>query len=163
MPSIPGRRPLFLILLLMIFFPACGRPRVDPQTPPDPGAARTLSDVVAEDLVKKNSQDLYSRLDWGFQNIVRNPADVEKVLEKMFTQYGQPVQCEIKASQPGQKMDGLQIRPTRVFWYAVKTTKYPKGKYFLKIEIIRSVGGSILDVSGFGFLSFEKGTPSYLK
>ncbi|HEY5038745.1 MAG TPA: hypothetical protein VIJ93_06725 [bacterium] len=163
MYSYRSRWSLFLILPLMSLLSSCGKPKVDLQAPPEPGAARTLSDVVAEDLVKKNSQDLYSRLDWGFQNIVRSPMDVEKVLEKMFAQYGQPVQCEIKVSQLGQKMDGLQMRPTRVFWYAVKTTKYPKGKYFLKVEIIRSVGGSTIDVSGFGFLSFEKGTPSYLK
>ena len=46
----------------------------------------------------------------------------------------------------------------------MKTTKYPKGKYFLKIEVVANAQATAIDVSGFGFFDFKDGNvPDYLR
>ncbi len=127
--------------------------------------AKALCDIVANDLIRKDAKDLFSRLDIGFRTIVRGPEDLQKVVEQMYGLYGRPQKCDYKVAQSGVRTDGTWQRSSQTFFYAVQTTKYPMGKYFLKIEIVTAFSGGTIDVSGFGFFTFDKGAtvPDYLR
>jgi hypothetical protein len=156
---------LFVVLCFFALIPACNHKPSEPPLPEvDFAKARVLSDAVANDLVKEDVKDLSDRLDVGFHLIVRGPEDLKRVLEKMYGLYGRPVECVFKISQTGVRADGEWKRPSRTVYYAVKTTKYPMGKYFLKIEIVPAFSQAFLDVSGFGLFTFKDGNvPDYLK
>lgn len=127
-------------------------------------ASRLVSDAVAEALVKGDTHHLFELLDVGFQTVVKDEKDLQAYMNRMDAQFGQPLEYEYKHTQAGRRVDGVWNRPSRIFWYAIKTTKYPKGKYFLKIEIVPSgVGGRGMDTSGFGLLTFDRKVPSYLE
>jgi hypothetical protein len=135
-----------------------------PQAEVDYQQARVLSDAVADDLMKDNAKALFSRLDLGFHTIVRDEDDLEKVIKKMYGLYGKPLECSFKISKTGLRVDGPWKRPSRTFFYAVKTTRYPKGKYFLKVEVVQAFSGGFIDISGFGFFAFRDGmAPDYLQ
>lgn len=169
---IPGRgwkfrviTALFLAALPALFAAGCGSKSDTPIPEIDFDKAKAISDAVADDLVRKDIKDLSDKLDVGFTTIVKGPDDLRKVVEKMYGLYGRPLKCDYKVAQAGVRTDATWKRPTRTFYYAVKTTKYPMGKYFLKVEVARSFNGGFLDVSGFGFFTFKEGAPvpSYLK
>jgi hypothetical protein len=152
---------LLLLVLLPLGLGACRE--AEPQfVPPDAGESKKMSDGLAESLVKGNSSDIFTRLDEGFNAIVAKPADVQKVLNKMNADYGQPLEYKFVTSQIAQRVDGPNIRPTRVFWYSVKTTKHSMGKCFIKVEVVKSLYGKHVDVSGFGIMPFDK-VPSFLR
>ncbi len=138
--------------------PEPGLPELDLQQ------ARAVSDAAANDLIGDNSKDLFNRLDAGFSAMVRDEKDVEKVIQKIYGFYGRPLECDYKISKSGTRVDGTWKRSKRDFFYAAKTTKYPKGKYFLKIEVVANAQASSIDVSGFGFFDFKDGNiPDYLR
>ncbi|GEM_PF-1507800 len=171
-PSAIGSKPLlltarilFAALLSPLFLSGCGQQAEAPPPQIDYAKAKAVSDGAVDCILRKDSDGLYQKLDVGFHLVVKNPADVRAVLEKMDTLYGHPLKCDYKAAQAGLRTDETWKRPTRTFLYAVKTSKYPLGKYFLKIEVVRAFSSESLDVSGFGFFTFKEGTeaPSYLK
>jgi hypothetical protein len=126
--------------------------------------SRAVADTVANDLIGDNPKDLFNHLDAGFYSLVRDDKEMEGVLQKMYGVYGRPQECEYKISKTGTRVDGTWKRPKRVFYYAVKTTLYPKGKYFLKIEVVPNAQATLIDVSGFGFFEFKDGNiPDYLR
>lgn len=156
---------LFLAVLPVLFLAGCG-PKSEPPLPEiDFDKAKAISDAVADDLVREDMKDLSDKLDVGFSTLVKGPDDLKKVVEKMYGVYGKPLKCDYKVAQSGVRQDDTWKRPTRTFFYAVKTTKYPMGKYFLKVEVARSFSGGFLDVSGFGFFTFKQdvAVPNYLK
>ncbi|HJT23576.1 MAG TPA: hypothetical protein VJ873_03315 [bacterium] len=165
-----GRNALLVPLLFWAVLPAffiagCGS-KSDPPLPEiDFNKAKAISDAVADDLVRKDVNDLSDKLDVGFHAIVKGPDDLRKVVEKMYSLYGRPLKCDYKVAQSGVRTDATWKRSTRTFFYAVKTTRYPMGKYFLKIEVVSAFNGGFLDVSGFGFFTFKEGVevPSYLR
>jgi hypothetical protein len=125
--------------------------------------SRDVADAIANDLVQGDTQDIYKRLDMGFQTIVKNEKDVKAVIERMCAESGPPVECVFKISQAGIRKDGVWQRPSRTFWYSVRTKKFEKGKYFLKVEVVPAFSSGILNTSGFGILSFKADVPEYLK
>jgi hypothetical protein len=130
----------------------------------DAQKARLLADQAANDLVRNNVKDLYSLLDSGFESMISGPADLEKVLAKMDSNYGRPLEWAFKISNAGYRVDGTWKRPKRTYYYAVRTSKYAMGKYFLRIEVVPSFKGDRIDISGFGIFDFKDGTvPSYLR
>ena len=154
----------FLVLFSFLFIASCGEP--PPPPPPkavDLAAAKLISDQIADDLLNDNVDDIYKHLDVGFQLIVKDAKDVKKNLDGMYVEPGHPTNFEFKISKISTRKDGSWVRPCRNFWYAVQTKKYKKGKYFLKVEIVPSIGGGPLDVSGFGILSFKNQVPSDLQ
>jgi hypothetical protein len=151
---------LLLLLLLPLGLGAC-RERTPEFVPPDAAESKVMSDGLAASLVKADSNDIYTRLDEGFNIIISKPADVQKVLNKMYADNGQPQEYKYITSQVAQRVDGPNIRPTRIFWYSVKTTKHPMGKYFIKVEIVKSLYGKHVDISGFGIMNFDK-IPAFL-
>lgn len=152
---------LLWMLLLPLGTLSCGENAPD-LAPPDALDSKRMSDDVATDLVNVNSNNLYTKLDEGFNTMISKPADLQKVMEKMNAKYGMPLTCIYKTSQVSQRVDGPHVRPSRIFWYAVKTSKFPVGKYYLKVEVVRAINGQHPDISGFGFLSFPK-VPSFLR
>jgi hypothetical protein len=143
---------------------SCG-PAPEPSLPElDLQQSRAISDAVANDLIGDNSIDLFKRLDEGFHALVKNDKETEAVIQKMYGLYGRPLECEYKVSKSGTRIDGTWKRSKRDFFYAVKTTQYPKGKYFLKIEVVANAQATAIDVSGFGFFDFKDGNvPDYLR
>jgi len=152
-------------LLTAFILAGCGTQAPPPQPKIDFDKAKAISDAAVDNLVHKDMNALYSKLDVGFHLVVKNPEDLKGVVEKMYGAYGRPLKCDYKMAQSGMRTDDHWQRPTRTFFYAVKTTKYPVGKYFLKVEVVRAFDGGFLDVSGFGFFTFKEGTevPNYLK
>lgn len=163
---LPSFRCLLLLSLALSFhfISGCGS-NSEPSLPAvDYDKAKALGDGVAGDLVRNDVKDLEDKLDVGFHTIVGSPADLQKVMNKMYGLYGRPLQCNLKAAETGVRRDGSWKRASRTFFYAVKTTKYPFGKYFLKVEVVAAPNGGFLDVSGFGFFTFKDGTvPAYLQ
>jgi hypothetical protein len=151
---------LLLLMLLPLGLGAC-REKTPEFVPPDATGSKKMSDGLAESLVRADSNDIFTRLDEGFNTIVSKPTDVQKVLNKMYKDNGQPLEYKFVTSQIAQRVDGPNIRPTRIFWYSVKTTKHPMGKYFIKVEIVKSLYGKHVDVSGFGIINFDK-IPAFL-
>lgn len=143
---------------------SCG-PAPDPGLPEiDLQQSRAISDAVANDLIGDNALDLFNRLDAGFYSLVRDQKEMEGVIQKMYGLYGRPLECEYKITKSGTRIDGTWKRSKREFFYAVKTTKYPKGKYFLKVEVVPNARATAIDVSGFGFFEFKDGkVPDYLR
>jgi hypothetical protein len=171
MPSTnPGRKNSLLrfilpVLLPALFFSGCGEKTKPPLPEIDYNKAKAVSDAAAQDFIKSDNNGLYQKLDVGFHLVVKGPDDLQAVMEKMYGLYGRPLKCDFKAAQAGLRTDNGVQRPTRTFIYAIKTTKYPEGKYFLKIEVVSAFDGGFLDVSGFGFFTFKEGAtvPNYLK
>jgi len=162
-PKAVTLRKLSLLFLLSALLAACTPSKDRPIVELDFNTAKAMSDAVLDDLIKADSKDLMERLDVGFHSLVKDEKDLKLVLEKMYKQYGKPLSGELKVSQAGVRMDDQWRRPKRTFWYAVKTTKYPKN-YFLKVEVVRAFSSDNLDVAGFGFLTFNDPSkaPSYM-
>jgi hypothetical protein len=123
---------------------------------------RLVSDAVAGALVRGDTKSLFALLDTGFRTVVSNEVDLRKFLDGMNEKFGQPLEIDFKHSLDSRRVDGPSNRVSKVFWYAVKTTKYPKGKYFLKIEIVQSDSNRDLVTSGFGLLTFQD-IPKFLQ
>ena len=157
------RRPLIFLLLAGVVWTGCQEKAPANMKPLDFTVSRDVADAIANDLVQDDTKDLFKRLDVGFQMVVKNEKDVKDVLKKMYAESGKPIECDFKISQTGIRKDGVWERPSRTFWYSVRTKKFEKGRYFLKVEIVPAFSGSPLDTSGFGILSFKADVPDYLK
>ena len=153
-----------LLLFLPAFLAACSPSKQRPVVEIEFLAARTMADAVLDDLIKNNAKDLMERLDVGFNSVVKSEKDLSNVLEKMYVTYGRPQSGELKVSRASVRVDAQWQRPNRTFWYAVKTTKYPKD-YFLKVEVVRAFSSDNLDIAGFGFVTFNDSSkvPNYMK
>jgi len=148
------------VVALLLWTGACGPVGFD--RPLEYRPSRIVSDAVAGALVRGDTKSLFALLDEGFRTVVSNEGDLQKFLAGMDGQFGQPLEIDFKHSLDSRRVDGPSNRVSKVFWYAVRTTKYPKGKYFLKVEIVRSDSGKDLVTSGFGLLTFEK-IPKFLQ
>jgi hypothetical protein len=159
----------FILLTVMGFWCGCG-PKPDNQEKPivpmaDYSLARNMANAVASDLVQGDMKDLFQRLDPGFHMVVNSDQELQKQVKKMEGMYGRLLEWRFKMSQTGVRKDGVWRRGSRAFLYAVKTSKYPYGKYFLKVEVVPSYDGKgPIDVSGFGYFTFNDGIiPENLK
>jgi hypothetical protein len=140
----------------------CG-PVQPPPEPLDLEQGKKLSDTVALDYFDDNSADLFQRLDAAFLTQVKGPDDLKKVLRHIRFLYGDPVAYDYQAATSGNRQEGYAEKPYLDFWYRLRTTRYPKGNYFLKIEVVRAQGASFQDVGGFGVLTFDQDLPAYLQ
>ena len=157
------QRLLLTSLISLLFIGACTEPAPPAIKPLDYTVAKSVADVIANDLIQDDVADLFKHMDVGFQMIVKSEKDVKEVLKKMYAESGPPVECVYKISEAGIRKDGVWERPSRTFWYSVRTKKFEKGKYFLKVEIVPAFSGHPLDTSGFGILSFKDKVPDYLQ
>jgi hypothetical protein len=122
-----------------------------------------ISNQAAKDLIDNNAKDLYALLDEGFALRLKNAEDLGKVLQDMFGQYGRPLKIQLKACETGYRADGSFERPRRSYYYSCYTTKFPVGKFFVKVEVVPSRDYMKLGVTGFGIVAFPQGIPSFLK
>ncbi len=156
-------------LVLLGLWGGCG-PRPDSEEKPvvpmaDYTQARSMANQVANDLIQEDIKDLYQLLDSGFHMVVASDQELKKQIGKMEGVYGRLLEFRFKMSQTGIRKDGVWRRGSRAFIYAVKTTKHPFGKFFLKVEVVPSYDGKgPIDVSGFGYFTFDNGIiPENLK
>lgn len=157
-------RWLVLGVMLSVLGAACSPPSSEPPVPElDYAKAEAMSDGAMKDILHGDGKDLSDRLDVGFEGQVRGPEDVAKVLQRMDKDFGRPLEFTLKFSDSGVRVDGAWKRARRTFWYTARTTKYAKGKYFLKIEVVRTFNGDNVDVSGFGFITFKGEVPAQLR
>jgi len=157
-----GRSRLGPAMVLGLWMAGCG-PEAPPTPPLDLEKGKQLSDAAALDYFDDNSASLYQKLDAGFLTEVKSPQDLKKVLEHIRFLYGKPVAYDYQAATSGNRREGYEDKPFLDFWYRLRTTRYPSGNYFLKIEVVRAQGASFEDIGGFGVLTFEKDLPPYLK
>lgn len=125
--------------------------------------AKLFADGVALDYFDNNSVDLYPKLDIGFRSQVHNAGDLKKVMDHIRALYGKPVSYDFKVATYGNHATESGPKPFVDIWYILKTDKYPKGDYFLKIQAVEADGATFLDLGGIGVLNFPDGLPTYLK
>ncbi len=124
--------------------------------------AKSVAGAVAADLVADNAKDLYLHLDEGFNTVVSNEKDLEKAMQKLYSQYGRPTSFEPKVYANGARTDGARKRPKKTITYALKTTKLSKG-YYLKVEVAPALNGARLGVTGFGIFDLRNKHSPFLQ
>ncbi len=152
------KRALFLSGLMALS--GCGHP---PPVGINLDQAKAFADKVALDYFDNNSDDLYPKLDIGFRSQVHNAGDLKKVLEHIRALYGKPQSYDFKIATYGNHSTESGPKPFVNIWYILKTDKYPKGDYYLKIQAVEADGATFLDLGGIGVLNFPEGLPNYLK
>lgn len=127
----------------------------------DKNAARALSDLVADDLIKDRRDDLRAKLEKTLRNAASDN-EFDSAVSQIVEAYGKPVEFEFKQEELGSKIyaDG-STKPMRKFWYAATTRKYAKGTYFLIVEVVSD--GSGLATGSFSIVNFTQEVPSSLR
>ena len=127
----------------------------------DEKQAREFSDALAQAIADGNHDLIYARMFDRYRDGV-SVEDSKKMLTNMYATYGRPLEFEYKLNDLGKKQFFLeQAFPIRKFWYAVRTEKSMKGKYFLTIEVANH-GQSMASV-GFAIVAFSQGVPPRLQ
>ncbi len=124
--------------------------------------AKSVANTVAADLIADNAKDLFLHLDEGFLTVVSNDKDLEKVMQKLYADYGRPTSCEPKTYGNGVRVDGIHKRPKKIITYAITTTKLSKG-YYLKVEVAPALNGVHLVVTGFGIFDLRNKKSPFLQ
>lgn len=155
------------VVLTMLFLNgACLEVKVGPTVSErdasiDSNEARTLSDGLADDLIRNRTDAIRGKLERVFQSSVKENG-LERITSQMIEAYGQPLECEYKQEELGSKIysDG-KVKTMRKFWYALRTKKYEKGNHFLVVEVVPDDAG--LAVSSFSIVEFSQGVPPNLR
>lgn len=131
----------------------------------DRAAAQNISDsfmafmaYMAEDRVNDAVGQMEPEI---FQLATRE--QVEAQMRKLFDYCGRPLDSELKHDEVGFKvyLSG-RTNPTRKFYYAARTTQYPKGVCFFSVEVVPVQNG--LGVTTFGPLKLQSGElPEWLR
>jgi hypothetical protein len=89
-----------------------------------------------------------------FQSATRG--QVEAQIRKLFDYCGRPLDSELRHVEVGYKVYvSGHNNPTRKFYYAARTTQYPKGVCFFSVEVVPIPNG--LGVTAFGPLKLQSG------
>jgi hypothetical protein len=118
-------------------------------------AAQKVSDSFMEYLVADRVSDAVGEMDPEmFQFATHQQA--EAGLRKLFDYCGRPLDSELKHDEVGFKvyLNGHE-KPTRKFYYAARTTQYPKGVCFFSVEMAPIANG--FGVTTFGPLKLQSG------
>ena len=128
----------------------------------DRAAARRVSDSFMAHLVADRVNDAVGEMEPEmFQSATRE--QVEAQMRKLFDYCGRPLDSEFKHDEIGFKvyLSGHK-NPMRKFYYAAKTTQYPKGVCFFSVEVVPIQNG--LGVTTFGPLKLQSGElPEWLR
>ncbi|MGA8501174.1 MAG: hypothetical protein WB683_06470 [Candidatus Sulfotelmatobacter sp.] len=117
--------------------------------------AQKVSDSFMEYLVADRVNDAVGEMEPEmFQWATHQQA--EAGIRKVFDYCGRPLDSELKYDEVGFKvyLSGHK-NPTRKFYYAAKTTQYPKGVCFFSVEVAPIPGG--FGVTTFGPLKLQSG------
>ena len=125
-------------------------------------AAQKVSDSFMAYLVADRVKDAVSEMEPEmFESATHE--QVEAQIRKLFDYCGRPLDSELKHDEIGFKAyaSGHQ-NPMRKFYYAAKTTEYPKGVCFFSVEVVPIQNG--LGVTTFGPLKLQSGKlPEWLR
>ena len=115
----------------------------------DAHKARVFADGLLKDLEKDMPSEVYRKMEATFR-LSANEQEFEVTLKNLYATYGKPLESEYIHDTVGVRTySGGEMKPLRKLFYAVKTTKYPKGVYYLAIEVVPD--GSGLASSGIFF------------
>lgn len=121
----------------------------------DRAGAQKVSDSFMEYLVADRVKDAVGEMEPEmFQWTTQQQA--EAGIRKTFDYCGRPLDSELKHDEAGFKvyLSGHK-NPTRKFYYAAKTTQYPKGVCFFSVEVAPISNG--FGVTTFGPLKLQSG------
>jgi hypothetical protein len=128
----------------------------------DSVAAQKVSDSFMAYLTADRVKDAVSEMEPEmFQSATHE--QVETQIRKLFEYCGRPLDSELKHDEIGFKayLSGHQ-NPMRKFYYAARTTQYPKGVCFFSVEVVPIQNG--LGVTTFGPLKLQSGKlPEWLR
>jgi hypothetical protein len=117
--------------------------------------AKKVSDSFMAYLVADRVNDAVGEMDpemfqWGRRE------EVEAKMRTLFDYCGRPLDSEFKHDEVGFKMyvSGHE-KPMRKFYYAAKTTQYPKGVCFFSVEVVPVDNG--FGITTFGPLRLQSG------
>lgn len=155
-------------LALVITFAGCVKPPIitpasqaEADKAIDRERARTLSDSIADNLLKNDRPLLRNAMEKGFRDYYDDAA-FASFIDQMFAMFGKPLDVEYKMDELGGKTGpGGYDKPMRKFWYATRTTKYEKGTVFLTVEVVPDEGH--LASSGVALVTFPVSVPPALK
>lgn len=128
----------------------------------DRAAAQKLSDSFMAYLVEDRVHDAVGEMEPEMFQVAPRE-QVEAQIRKLFDYCGRPLDSEIKHDEVGFKvyLSG-RTNPTRKFYYAARTTQYPKGVCFFSVEVVPVQKG--LGVTTFGPLKLQSGElPEWLR
>jgi len=125
------------------------------------GEARQLSDGVAADLINRRSSTLLDKAELGFRNKV-NAVEFASMLDQMYQTYGVPLSFEFKQVEKGNATShNGEIQQVYKVWYAARTSKAEKGRYFLFVEVVKDQGN--VRFSSFAIVEFQGEAPEDLR
>jgi hypothetical protein len=147
-----------LLLLAAMGMIGCASQSADVSTL-KPEGARTTADAFMADLVADRVGDALQLMDTDFAQT----SGAEAQLRRLFEYCGRPLEFEFKHQEEGFKvfMNGTR-KPMRKFYYAGKTTQYPKGECFFGVDVVADSNRMV--VTTFGPLKLMQGQlPEWLK
>jgi hypothetical protein len=164
------RHLLAIVIVFSSFLVGCGRggTTANSATPPsnqeaaatsevDSERARELSDSIAKAMIEDRTGEVYQNMERVFRDYY-SESQFRELTEPMYSAYGKPLEFEMKEVSAGYKSYGGGVpKPMRKIWYAVRTTKHPKGTVFLFTEIVKD--GSSLACAGVSMVTFPTGNP----
>ena len=157
-------RKLIIVLIAALFI-ACAKSPGDPNKPNesavDKAKARQLSDKIVGDMIGGNSSDIWLLSEEAFRT-GNSQKQFGQLLEQMKDAYGQLQEAEFKTDEYTFEPRTVGGRkPTRKFWYNVKTDRFEKGTHFIFVQIVPD--NDRLACSAFSMVTFPKGVPEALK
>ncbi len=158
-------RHWIIIFAAAALFIGCAKTPNDPNKPDDTAVdkanARLLSDKIVDDMINSRSSDIRLLAEETFR-ASGSPAQFDQLLEQMKAAYGKPLEADYKTDEYFYEPRAVGGRkPTRKFWYTVKTDRFEKGTHFIFVNIVPD--GDRLACSSFSTVTFPKGVPEQLK
>jgi hypothetical protein len=145
-----GRHRVVILFAFVLSFQGCVRFHPDSQLRSiDRVKARSMSDEFIEDVKQKKISIVYSKMQRAFRDATSRD-DFETALGRLFDQYGVPLFYGYdRETESVEVLATGEMRRLLKLYYAVETTKYGKGSYYLSVDIVSEGDG--LAVSGLYF------------
>lgn len=108
-----------------------------------------MSDELLEDVKQKRNSMVYNKMERAFR-VATSSDSFAMALGRLFEEYGVPIDFEFERDTESVEVyANAKMRRQLKFYYDVETTKYPKGFYYLSVDIVSEGDG--LAVSGLYF------------
>jgi hypothetical protein len=123
--------------------------------------SHSFADSLVADLMNRRELAVRTRMTNAFQ-VAASQTQFLAQMHILYEKYGNITSYLYKVTESTPANDGLREQhAARRVWYAVTTTRYPRGDYFLFVDIV--VEGERLACDGFSFVTFPGGAPEELK
>jgi|SRR5271170_4109578 len=122
----------------------------------DHATAQKLSDSYMSDLVTDRVDLALDKMETQFLQEAGGKTKAEAGVRELFNYCGRPLESELRHEETGlfAGTDGRRL-PVRAFFYAGKTTQYPKGVCFFSVKVVPV--GDDMKVVSFGPLKLLSG------